>query len=79
MCRYLCACVYESVFSGGSADSSGRCRDRGDAPGPTVGLERLPRRLITRQNASDMPNREGEELHVSASFSEHMYVYVFCL
>lgn len=61
---------------GGSVDQSGRCRDRGGAPGPTAGLERSLQRLITRQNASDVPKREREELHVSASFTEHMHVCV---
>lgn len=60
------------VGGGGALDQSGRCRDRGDAPGPPAGLERSPRRLITRQNASDVPKREREELHVSAHFSEHV-------
>ncbi len=57
-------------------DQSGRCRDRGDAPGPTAGLVSSEWQLITRQNASDMPKREREELHVSASFSDHVCVHV---
>jgi len=71
VCVHVCVCV-----GGGSADQSGRCRDRGDAPKPTAGLERLLWRLITRQNASDVPKREREELHVSTSFTDCVCVYV---
>ncbi len=70
----MCFCGYEGMQRGGGCQS-GRCRDRGDAPGPTTGLERSPQRLITRQNVSDV-KREREELHVSASFTGRVCVCV---
>ena len=57
-CMHVCVCVCVWVGRGGSVDQSGRCKDRGNAPGLTTGLERSPRRLITRQNASDVLKRE---------------------
>lgn len=41
--------------------------------------QRSLRRLITRQNASDVLKRENEELHGSASFSEHTCYVCHCV